>query len=144
MRISDWSSDVCSSELGTGYVGISNAVLLAQRNRVIALDIDAQKVEQLNARISPIVDAEIEDYLANRPLHLTATLDKAVAYDGADFVIVATPTDYDPESNYFNTRSVESVIADALAMAADALIVVKSPVPVGRSDTRRVGKAGVS
>src|SRR3546814_18695992 len=91
--------------VGTGYVGISNAVLLAQRNRVIALDIDAQKVEQLNARISPIVDAEIEDYLANRPLHLTATLDKAVAYDGAACVIVATPTAYDPERNYLKTRS---------------------------------------
>src|SRR3546814_798438 len=123
--------------VGTGYVGISNAVLLAQRNRVIALDIDAQKVEQLNARISPIADAEIEEYLANRPLDLTATLDKAAAYDGADFVVVATPTDYDPESNYFNTQSVESVIADALAMAPGALIVVKSTVPVGFTERMR-------
>src|SRR3546814_17381035 len=105
--------------------GMSKALLLTNRNRVIARDSDAQKVEQLNARISPIADAEIEEYLANRPLDLTATLDKAAAYDGADFVVVATPTDYDPESNYFNTQSVESVIAEAPAMAPGALIVVK-------------------
>src|SRR3546814_11226740 len=145
MRISDWSSDVCSSELGTGYVGISNAVLLAQRNRVIALDIDAQKVEQLNARISPIVDAEIEDYLANRPLHLTATLDKAVAYDGADFVIVATHTDYDHESNSFNTSSVETVIANATAMAGTAMnlchrTVHRSERPRGGQEWVRPGR----
>src|SRR3546814_2151396 len=89
--------------VGTGYVGISNAILLAQHNEVVALDIDARKVEQLNAKQSPIADAEIEDYLANRPLKLAATIERAAAYKDADFVIVATPTDYDPDSNYFNT-----------------------------------------
>lgn len=123
--------------VGTGYVGVSNAVLLAQHNHVVALDIDSRKVEQINARVSPIADPEIEDYLANRPLDLTATTDKRTAYDGADFVIVATPTDYDPDSNYFNTGSVESVIADALTMAPDAVIVVKSTVPVGFTDRMR-------
>lgn len=117
--------------VGTGYVGISNAVLLAQHNRVVALDIDTRKVEQINARISPISDPEIEEYLANRELDLIATTDKQAAYDGADFVVVATPTDYDPDTNYFNTGTVESVIADALKMAPDALIIVKSTVPVG-------------
>lgn len=117
--------------VGTGYVGISNAVLLAQHNRVVALDIDHRKVDQINARISPIADPEIEEYLANRELDLVATTDKQAAYDGADFVVVATPTDYDPDTNYFNTNSVESVIADALKMAPDALIIVKSTVPVG-------------
>lgn len=123
--------------VGTGYVGVSNAVLLAQHSRVVALDIDSRKVDQINARLSPIVDAEIEDYLANRALDLTATIDRETAYDGADFVIVATPTDYDPDSNYFNTGSVESVIADALKMAPGALIVVKSTVPVGFTDRMR-------
>ncbi|MDK2761555.1 MAG: nucleotide sugar dehydrogenase [Sphingopyxis sp.] len=130
-------SSVRITVVGTGYVGISNAVLLAQRNAVIALDIDARKVEQINAKLSPIADPEIEDYLANRALNLTATTDKSVAYDGADFVIVATPTDYDPDSNYFNTGSVESVIADALAMAPGALIIVKSTVPVGFTERMR-------
>jgi UDPglucose 6-dehydrogenase len=123
--------------VGTGYVGISNAVLLAQHNRVVALDIDAGKVAKLNARQSPIEDAEVEEYLANRPLDLTATIDKAAAYDGAEFVLVATPTDYDPDTNYFDTRSVEAVIADALAMAPGALIVVKSTVPVGFTERMR-------
>ena len=123
--------------VGTGYVGISNAVLLAQRNHVVALDIDARKVEQINKKRSPIVDPEIEDYLATRPLDLVATTDKLVAYQDADFVVVATPTDYDPDTNYFNTGSVESVIADALAMAPDAVIVVKSTVPVGFTDRMR-------
>ncbi len=123
--------------VGTGYVGISNAVLLAQRNHVIALDIDARKVEQINKKRSPIVDPEIEDYLATRPLDLVATTDKLVAYQDADFVVVATPTDYDPDTNYFNTGSVESVIADALTMAPDAVIVVKSTVPVGFTDRMR-------
>lgn len=123
--------------VGTGYVGISNAVLLAQRNRVVALDIDANKVDLLNARRSPISDAEIEDYLANRPLDLVATTDKRVAYDGAEFVIVATPTNYDPDTNYFDTGSVEAVIADALEQAPGALIVVKSTVPVGFTERMR-------
>lgn len=123
--------------VGTGYVGVSNAVLLAQHNHVVALDIDGRKVDQINARVSPIADPEIEDYLANRALDLTATTDKQTAYDGADFVIVATPTDYDPDSNYFNTGSVESVIADALALAPGAMIVVKSTVPVGFTERMR-------
>lgn len=123
--------------VGTGYVGISNAVLLAQRNRVVALDVDARKVDLLNAGKSPIADPEIEEYLANRPLDLVATTDREEAYRGADFVIVATPTDYDPDTNYFNTTTVETVIADALSMAPDALIVVKSTVPVGFTDRVR-------
>ncbi|KGB54090.1 UDP-glucose 6-dehydrogenase [Sphingopyxis sp. LC81] len=123
--------------VGTGYVGISNAVLLAQRNEVIALDIDARKVEQINAKQSPIADPEIEDYLANKPLNLIATTDRDAAYSGAAFVIVATPTDYDPDTNYFNTRTVESVIADALVKAPGALIIVKSTVPVGFTERMR-------
>lgn len=123
--------------VGTGYVGISNAVLLAQYNRVVALDIDSRKVDQINARVSPIADPEIEEYLTNRELDLVATMDRETAYTDADFVVVATPTDYDPESNYFNTGSVESVITDALKMAPDAMIVVKSTVPVGFTDRMR-------
>jgi UDPglucose 6-dehydrogenase len=123
--------------VGTGYVGISNAVLLAQHNRVVALDIDARKVEQINARQSPIADPEIEEYLANRPLDLTATTDREAAYAGADFVIVATPTDYDPDTNYFNTATVEAVVADALRLAPGALVVIKSTVPVGFTERLR-------
>lgn len=123
--------------VGTGYVGISNAVLLAQRNRVVALDIDARKVALINEKCSPIADPEIEDYLANRSLDLVATTDRAHAYEGADFVIVATPTDYDPDTNYFNTSTVEAVIADALKMAPGALVVVKSTVPVGFTERMR-------
>ncbi|HEV7311008.1 nucleotide sugar dehydrogenase [Sphingopyxis sp.] len=123
--------------VGTGYVGISNAVLLAQHNRVVALDIDSRKVDQINAGISPIADPEIEAYLAERELDLVATIDRQSAYEGADFVVVATPTDYDPDTNYFNTGSVESVIADALKLAPGALIIVKSTVPVGFTERMR-------
>ena len=116
---------------GTGYVGLSIAVLLAQHHQVTALDIVPEKVELINNKKSPIVDAEVEEYLANRPLQLQATTDQAAAYTGADIIVISTPTNYDPQRNYFDTSSVESALGMALQYAPDATIVIKSTVPVG-------------
>lgn len=122
---------------GTGYVGLSNAVLLAQHNTVVALDIDGEKVTRLSRRQSPIEDSMVQEYLDTRELDLTATTDKKAAFSGANFVVVATPTDYDPDTNYFDTRSVEGVVMDVLEINPLATIVIKSTVPVGYTQSLR-------
>jgi UDPglucose 6-dehydrogenase len=119
---------------GTGYVGLSNAVLLAQHNEVIAFDIIQDKVDMINNKKSPIIDAEIEEYLAEKDLDLVATTDNYIAYKDAEYVIISTPTNYDPEKNYFNTRTVEAVIANVLSINPDAVMVIKSTVPVGYTE----------
>lgn len=123
--------------VGIGYVGLSNAVLLSQHNEVIALDIEPEKVKKINDKNSPIVDKELEEYLKTKELYLRATIDLKEAYSGAEFVIIATPTDYDTEINSFNTSSVENALQNAIRYTSDALIVIKSTIPLGFTKTMR-------
>ena len=130
--------------VGCGYVGLSNAVLLSQNSEVVALDVSQVKVDLINAKKSPIEDKELEEFLAHKPLKLRATIDKADALAGASFVVVSTPTDYDPVSNHFNCSSVESVIADVMALNPSAAVVVKSTIPVGFCESMRAKYVGVN
>ena len=130
--------------VGCGYVGLSNAVLLSQNSEVVALDVSQAKVDLINAKKSPIEDKELEEFLAHKPLKLRATIDKADALAGASFVVVSTPTDYDPVTNHFNCSSVESVIADVMALNPSAAVVVKSTIPVGFCESMRAKYAGVN
>ena len=122
---------------GTGYVGLANAVLLSQKNQVVTVDLVQEKVDRINARKSPLADREIEEYLATKPLQLTATTDGEAAYRGADYVIISTPTNYDPVKNYFDTSSVEAVIRQVMAVNPNAVMVIKSTVPVGYTASLR-------